>query len=81
MANYPPSSINETMRLSMVGHHYGPELFDDAAAFDRVFGVGRFAETDGDVLRMARSIVESTRNRRVEGRSKPGQAHGETDEK
>jgi hypothetical protein len=70
----PPSVINDVARLTLcVTEDFGPEIIDNAERFDQVFGAGSFARTDGRVLDVVRSIIESQPDRVWRARLRPGE--------
>jgi hypothetical protein len=44
-------------RLAMIAERCGPQFLDNAENFDRVLGLGRFAELDQNVIDMARRVL------------------------
>jgi hypothetical protein len=44
-------------RLAMITERCGPQFLDNAENFDRVLGLGRFAELDQNVIDMARRVL------------------------
>jgi predicted lactoylglutathione lyase len=70
------SDLNAAARLVMVAKNCGAEFLDDPDRFDRMFGRGSFAETDGHVLDLVRRVVKPGDNRVGEHRvygSQPAQ--------
>jgi hypothetical protein len=53
-----PSQLNDAARLAIAAKQLGSHILHDFESFDEVFGAGRFAGLDGDVLQMARRIIE-----------------------
>jgi hypothetical protein len=54
-----PTGLNAVARLVLIADRCGPEFLDNVDSFDRVLGTGRFADTDSNVLDLARRIVKS----------------------